>query len=171
VDKYQDFLPLCKLSQVFLDTIQDNGRTFDAKLRVGKPPLFSEDYVSRVTVIPERLRIETRSISSSQNMFDSLKSAWQLQRIDGNNDTAKDGAVDQHDDDTLKSASSQQQLGISCHVDFEVEMTVSNPAVIAILDKVLMEVAGRQVEAFDKRCQELQWPIDLIEQAELHRRE
>ena len=45
-------------------------------------------------------------------------------------------------------------------------MTVSNPAVIAILDKVLMQVAGHQVEAFDKRCQELEWPMDLIEQAE-----
>ena len=169
VDRYQDFLPLCKSSRVFPETIQDHGRQFEAKLRVGKPPLLSEEYVSRVTVIPEQLRIETTSISSSQSMFDSLRSSWQLKRVDGDEEEDDDiigeaggSAIDSRNDNPQSSA----YQNIRCHVDFEVQMTVSNPAVMAILDQVLMQVAGHQVEAFDKRCQELDWPMELIRQAE-----
>jgi coenzyme Q-binding protein COQ10 len=178
VDRYQEFLPLCKSSQVYPDTIRDNGRLFQAKLIVGKPPLFSEEYVSQVTVMPERLRVESESISTVGNTFESLKSSWQLRRVN----IPKDD--DDHDDDTKGRESGSAKpsshniyddddgddddwkSSIGCHVDFQVEMTVTDPVIVRILDTVLMQVAGHQVEAFDRRCQELPWPEQLIADAE-----
>lgn len=139
VDKYDTFLPLCQYSKIIRRS--PDGRSFDGKLKIGSPPLFSEEYVSRVTVIPEELIIETHSIESKR--FDSLKSRWKLQEIDGGGD---DG-------------------GFQCDVDFEVEMTVSDPVIVSILDRVLEQVATRQVTAFEKRCHELPMPYDLIEAA------
>lgn len=46
-------------------------------------------------------------------------------------------------------------------------MTVSDPVIVTVLDQILQEVAGRQVEAFEKRCDELPVPVDLIRTAEL----
>jgi hypothetical protein len=46
-------------------------------------------------------------------------------------------------------------------------MTVSDPVIVAVLDRVLKAVAGRQVEAFEKRCGELPLPVGLIEAAKL----
>jgi hypothetical protein len=45
-------------------------------------------------------------------------------------------------------------------------MTVSDPVIVAVLDQVLQQVAGRQIEAFEKRC-ELPLPVGLIERAKL----
>lgn len=126
VDSYQGFLPLCSHSKVLQRS--PCGGSFDAALTVGLPPLFSEKYVSRVTVREKPfLTVETKSIESS--LFDSLTSKWIL----------RDGA---------------DHTG-GCDVDFSVEMTVSDPVVAGVLDKVLQEVAGRQVEAFEKRCQQI----------------
>ena len=55
VDRYQDFLPLCRYSKIIRRST--DGRSFDGKLIVGSPPLFSEEYTSRVTVVPETLTI------------------------------------------------------------------------------------------------------------------
>ncbi|KAG7352693.1 polyketide cyclase / dehydrase and lipid transport domain containing protein [Nitzschia inconspicua] len=192
VDRYHEFLPLCHLSKVYTETIVDNGRQFEAKLRVGKPPLFSEEYISRVTVVPEHLRVCSESISSQGNMFESLKSSWQLRRVDTTTTTTTTTVTniracdsdenDKHDtvkQRTMNDRASPPILGrenewksnISCHVDFQVEMTVTDPVVVGILDTVLLQVAGRQVEAFEKRCEELPWPDELIEQIEGQRRE
>lgn len=140
VDRYQDFLPLCRYSKIIRRSA--DGRSFDGKLIVGSPPLFSEEYTSRVTVVPETLTIQAESIESKN--FDSLRSRWTLGEVDGSD----------HD-------------MFCCSIDFEVEMTVSDPMIVAVLDQVLQEVAGRQVDAFDKRCQELPLPYDLIEAAKL----
>lgn len=143
VDKYETFLPLCSYSKIIRRS--PDGRSFDGKLKIGSPPLFSEEYVSRVTVIPEKWTIETQSIESKR--FDSLRSRWKLGEIES-------GGEDE---------------GVHCDVDFEVEMTVSDPMTISILDRVLEQVALRQVEAFEKRCQELPIPYDLIEAAKRFR--
>ena len=50
---------------------------------------------------------------------------------------------------------------------FKIRMTVSDPVIVTVLDQLLQEVAGRQVEAFEKRCDELPVPVDLIRTAEL----
>jgi ribosome-associated toxin RatA of RatAB toxin-antitoxin module len=180
VDQYQEFLPLCRHSQVLYDTIRDNGRKFDAKLIVGKPPLFSEEYISRVTVVPEKLLVESESIASAGNMFESLKSWWQLRRVDytANNDVdTKDPTEDENRPvSPSSSAFPNRHSGtttgcVGCHVDFQVEMTVTDPVIIRILDTVLMQVAGRQVEAFDKRCQDLPWPEQVINQIEQQQRQ
>jgi ribosome-associated toxin RatA of RatAB toxin-antitoxin module len=172
VDRYQEFLPLCRHSKVLYDTIRDNGRQFDAKLVVGKPPLFSEEYISRVTVIPEKLRVESESISSVGRMFESLKSSWQLHHLDS---TANNASIPDHTNNESRPLSSYSALQshqcVGCHVDFQVEMTVTDPVVVSILDTVLMQVAGRQVEAFDKRCQDLPWPERLIDQIEGQRQQ
>jgi hypothetical protein len=76
------------------------------------------------------------------------------------------GIDSNHDDDKIPPSLITPYDHIGCHVDFEVEMTVSDPMVVAILDKVLLQVAGHQVDAFDKRCKEMPVPHDLIEQVE-----
>jgi len=42
-----------------------------------------------------------------------------------------------------------------CDVEFEVEMHVSDPLVIGVLDHVLRDVAERQVTAFEARYREV----------------
>ena len=44
---------------------------------------------------------------------------------------------------------------VSCNVNVEVEIQVSNPLISFTLDKVLKDVAKKQVEAFEKRCREI----------------
>lgn len=127
VDQYQEFLPLCTASKVLRRS--DCGAFFDASLTVGLPPLFSETYCSRVHIQRESLVVSTKSLQSKR--FDSLSSEWKLQNL------SKDNQV-------------------LTHVDFQVEMTVSDPLIVTILDRVLQEVAGRQVDAFEKRCRQLE---------------
>ena len=118
----------------------------DAVLRVGLPglmggggtnnsntSLLEERYVSRVRMIPANdtnpiWTVEAKSIQS--NLFDSLKSKWQLSLIE--------------DDVSLRQ--------FSCNVNFEVEIQVSNPLISFTLDRVLKDVANAQVGAFEKRC-------------------
>ena len=42
-----------------------------------------------------------------------------------------------------------------CDVEFEVEIKASNPLIVGTLDKVLEEVAGKQVAAFERRCAQI----------------
>jgi ribosome-associated toxin RatA of RatAB toxin-antitoxin module len=147
------FLPLCSHSKILgysasnKPTRQsDNGAIkgdgtlrFDAVLTVGLPPFFEETYVSAVTVKPNQLTVETRSISSK--LFDSLRSRWQLSYVQ----------------DNANKISNLSQ----CKVHFEVEMTVSDPLVVGTLDTVLEQVAGRQVQAFADRCHQIPMPLDL----------
>jgi ribosome-associated toxin RatA of RatAB toxin-antitoxin module len=148
VDQYQTFLPMCSYSKIIRRS--PDGRSFDGKLIIGSPPYFSEEYISRVLVIPEQLTIETESIESHK--FDSLRSRWKLGLAEVVQEAGGGGG------DT-------EEKTFCCDVSFEVEMTVSDPLIVAVLDKVLREIAGRQVEAFDKRCQELPMPFGLIEAA------
>lgn len=135
MDSYSQFLPLCTHSKIIRHSA--DGRSFDGMLTVGLPPLFSEEYISRVQVIPERLTIESQSIKSKNNTFDSLRSRWTLKEIELSDE-------------------------ICCDVDFEVEMTVSDPFIVQVLDKVLEHAAGRQVEAFEKRCHQIPMSRDLL---------
>lgn len=82
--------------------------------------------------------VEAKSIRS--NLFDSLKSRWQLSLIDEKN--AND----------VNGQQQQQTTGPSCNVNFEVEMQLSNSLISFTLDRVLKDVANAQVEAFEKRC-------------------
>jgi coenzyme Q-binding protein COQ10 len=134
VDSYSKFLPMCSHSQVLRSSRSPspstNGRSsFQATLTVGLPSLFQETYVSDVLLNPQELMVETKSIQSK--LFDSVSSRWKLAEI-------KDGA----------------RKG-DCMVDFEVEMTVSDPFIMATLDEVLRQVASRQVDAFEKRCRQV----------------
>lgn len=133
VDSYSQFLPLCSYSRVLRRS--PDAREFDATLTVGLPPLFEETYTSRVDVKPESLIVSTRSIESK--LFDSLQSKWKLRKVQGD------------------------ITAVACHVDFEVEMTVSDPLIVSVLDKVLQEVAGRQVTAFEQRCRQIPMPAEL----------
>jgi ribosome-associated toxin RatA of RatAB toxin-antitoxin module len=136
------FLPLCSHSQILRHTYQSGADRlcFEATLTVGLPPFFQETYTSAVTVIPDRLTVETVSISSKH--FDSLKSRWQLSNV-----VVDEGVIDH----------------TKCAVDFGVEMTVSDPLIIGTLEQVLQQVAGRQVDAFAARCRQIPIPPDLME--------
>jgi ribosome-associated toxin RatA of RatAB toxin-antitoxin module len=116
----------------------------DAVLRVGLPlgstglgTLMEERYISRVRMIPPNSNgdneqfwiVEAKSIQSQ--LFDSLKSRWKLNLVDN-----------QH----------SSQADASCNVYFDVEIEVSNPVISFTLDKVLKDVAKKQVDAFEARC-------------------
>lgn len=166
MDRYKDFLPLCSESKVFSESVRNDGRSgsFEAELVVGFGPtplgsMLQTRYVSRVSVDPERLRIETISDSSAsaagdddgnpnERMFESLTSCWQLRPV------------------AVPSTSSTTIIGTS--VDFGVEMTVSDPVIAAVLDHVLYNVAESQVQTFHKRCQTL--PPPTSEELELAER-
>eukprot|EP00545_Synedropsis_sp_CCMP1620_P012465 CAMPEP_0119017216 /NCGR_PEP_ID=MMETSP1176-20130426/15782_1 /TAXON_ID=265551 /ORGANISM="Synedropsis recta cf, Strain CCMP1620" /LENGTH=175 /DNA_ID=CAMNT_0006970871 /DNA_START=50 /DNA_END=577 /DNA_ORIENTATION=- len=121
VDRYSEFLPLCTNSRV----LRRQGSTlFDATLTVGLPPMFTENFVSRVSSDADELVVESTSIQSK--MFDNLSSRWKLK--------------------ANKSDPNETE------VDFWMEMTVSDPIIVTVLDQALKEVAGRQVAAFAERC-------------------
>lgn len=161
VDRYQDFLPLCSHSAVVWDTIADGGRSFEAGLVVGYGPLglsmFQTRYMSQVSVDPCLLTIETKSSASSSasnnnnndderdtsdgSLFDSLTSCWKLRPV-------------------VVSSDSPSAAIIGTAVDFRVEMTVSDPVTVAVLNRVLTNVAETQVAAFHERCQALRPPTD-----------
>lgn len=134
---------------------------FDATLTVGLPPILTENYVSRVRVDLEAMTVEAKSIRST--MFDSLKSRWKLRPI---LPAAQEG-LDHNDSASIQStlkdcpeggdgAKNSEGVVIDekqwCDVEFDLEMKVSDPVMIGALDKVLEEVAGRQVTAFEQRC-------------------
>lgn len=127
VDRYSQFLPLCSHSEVLRRS--KDGKYLDATLTVGMPPMFTEEYISRVKIDPDNLKVHAKSIQS--NVLESLSSKFDLQDVSSN---ANEKQVD---------------------VRFEVEMTVSDPIMVQALDQVLASVATRQVEAFEKRCHEL----------------
>jgi ribosome-associated toxin RatA of RatAB toxin-antitoxin module len=143
------FLPLCSHSKILryaplsAGTISsDDLVCFDATLTVGLPPLFQETYTSAVTVNLNELTVESKSISSK--LFDSLYSCWKLTPV----------PCDEDDD-------RQRALSPRCAVHFEVEMTVSDPLIVGTLETVLEQVAGRQVQAFADRCQQIPMSRDL----------
>lgn len=125
VDRYSEFLPLCTQSKILKKF--PNKQQFEASLTVGLPPLFTEEYVSRVTVDPDQLTVQAKSIEST--LFEALDSKWVLEEIDSDSNLT--------------------------NVHFEVEMSVSNPVIVNALDQVLEQVAGKQVAAFEQRCQEI----------------
>ena len=129
VDRYSEFLPLCSHSKIIRS---QSPNLFDATLTVGLPPIFTEDFVSRVHVDPDNWIVDTKTIQSK--LFDSLSSRWELTAVPDNDET-----VDVH---------------------FWMEMTVSDPIIVVALDQVLKEVAGRQVAAFEERCKVIPYIIE-----------
>jgi len=136
-----------------------------------KSSLLEERYVSRVRMIaPSNYdttvdyttvdeedgviswSVEAKSIQSQ--LFDSLKSRWQLTLIKKNNTQDATKYVKQHGN-IHSSSSTTSKTNVSCGVHFEVEIGVSNPLISLTLDRVLEEVARRQVEAFESRCHEV----------------
>ena len=158
VDQYQNFLPSCQESKILQRS--PCGTMYDAVLRVGLPlpsaSLMEERYVSRVRMIPPANNsdndVETRPMwtveakSIQSQLFDSLKSRWQLTATT----TADSKIAEKHQQSTPN-----ENDEVSCNVNFEVEIQVSNPLISFTLDKVLKDVAKRQVEAFEKRCREI----------------
>lgn len=133
VDRYSEFLPLCTYSQVNKKLAQG----FEATLTVGLPPLFTETYRSKVTVIPDKFIVETQSLDGKY--FDSLSSRWKLEP----REHVGQGSLPQ------------------CDVDFCVEITASDPVIVSTLDQVLAKIAGEQVRAFHQRCHQIPLPDDL----------
>eukprot|EP00571_Detonula_confervacea_P007682 CAMPEP_0172324804 /NCGR_PEP_ID=MMETSP1058-20130122/52396_1 /TAXON_ID=83371 /ORGANISM="Detonula confervacea, Strain CCMP 353" /LENGTH=183 /DNA_ID=CAMNT_0013041197 /DNA_START=224 /DNA_END=776 /DNA_ORIENTATION=- len=132
---------------------------YDAVLRVGLPgllpslsmsssSLLEERYISRVRMISPAdddgdasklmWAVEAKSIQSQ--LFDSLKSRWQLTFVE--NDVRSNNNSSEGSDNMMHSNNT------SCNVNFEVEIQVSNPLIGFTLDKVLEDVAKKQVEAF-----------------------
>mmetsp|Transcript_30421 Transcript_30421/g.56159 ORF Transcript_30421/g.56159 Transcript_30421/m.56159 type:complete len:318 (-) Transcript_30421:136-1089(-) len=94
--------------------------------------------------------VEAKSIQSQ--LFDSLKSRWQLTLLNNNNNSSSTRDDDDDDDD---NNSAKRHGNFNCGVHFEVEIGVSNPLISLTLDSVLEDVARRQVEAFESRCHEV----------------
>jgi ribosome-associated toxin RatA of RatAB toxin-antitoxin module len=127
---------------------------FDAVLTVGYPPFFTETYVSRVTMKQSTVpwTVQTKSIQS--NIISSISSTWKvypapplsscsdINRVDGPLYVPNHKGEMEHHRNT-------------CYVELTVEMQVSDPFIISVLDQVLVKVATSQVEAFEKRAYSL----------------
>mmetsp|Transcript_10408 Transcript_10408/g.15762 ORF Transcript_10408/g.15762 Transcript_10408/m.15762 type:complete len:198 (+) Transcript_10408:196-789(+) len=152
VDAYQKFLPFCKSSKILRKSSCETQ--FDASLRVGLsdlPPLdaVEEEYISRVKVEKKNDKgckewiVEAKSIRST--LFHGLSSKWSLREVE--------------DPNMPYTKCAEATLKPWTRVEFEVEMTVSDPILATALDKVLESVANQQIEAFEKRCH--QTPITI----------
>ena len=175
VDQYYQFLPYCQESRI-LQTSKC-GTMYDAVLRVGLPglshtvplstsSLLEERYVSRVKMIPPVATdddsvepiiwtVEAKSIQSQ--LFDSLKSRWQVSFADNkmHNEhriNSQDGNQNENTTSTSPYHNTTTTTPSSCNVNFEVEIQVSNPLISFTLDRVLKDVAKKQVDAFEQRC-------------------
>jgi len=92
-------------------------------------------------VFPRTLTVETQSVQSTA--FESLSSRWRLRHRPHGSSTGARGGDDDGDG----------RSGVL--VDFEVSMRVRDPVAAMTLDRVLEDVAERQVEAFRRRCLEV----------------
>mmetsp|Transcript_21109 Transcript_21109/g.43385 ORF Transcript_21109/g.43385 Transcript_21109/m.43385 type:complete len:161 (-) Transcript_21109:1255-1737(-) len=90
----------------------------------------------------------------SGSVFDSLASCWQLRPVLSRTD--RRSRADKNSNSNNKNSDGVVVAG-TC-VDFRVEMTVSDPVTIAVLNRVLHNVAESQVEAFHERCKVLPPP-------------
>lgn len=107
--------------------------------------------------------VTTKSIKST--LFQSLNSSWKLTQININN--SNDTTVPQHHDVPELVVEQEQEDKqndgdvvrgtniIGTNVEFQVEISVSNPLITAALDGSLESVAKQQVAAFEKRCLEV----------------
>mmetsp|Transcript_2308 Transcript_2308/g.4773 ORF Transcript_2308/g.4773 Transcript_2308/m.4773 type:complete len:212 (-) Transcript_2308:537-1172(-) len=161
VESYSKFLPLCTNSKVIRRS--DCGTMFDATLTVGLPPLLTEEYVSRVKLDAEAMTVEARSIKSTT--FDSLRSRWKLRSVQP---PRREGRIHSKATDCHKAGdgsggsaqNNSKEIPTNasddadewCDVEFEVEIKVSDPVIVGALDRILEEVAGKQVSAFERRC-------------------
>jgi len=102
---------------------------------------FQDEYTSKVTADATNFTVRTYSSGSKLKLFDSLQSYWKLRRssVDSSNIIN----------------SEEGEATTSTEVEFEVKIEVSNPIILGVLDQVLKEVAGKQVEAFERRCREV----------------
>lgn len=152
VDSYRNFLPFCKDSKVLRRS--DCGTMFDASLVVGIsdiPPFdrLEEQYISRVTQKHIQSKedgnkewiVEAQSIRS--HLFDSLSSRWRITEY-----------IDTTNSNHLNERETKDELNIFSNVEFEVEISVADPIVIAALDHVLEGVAEQQVVAFERQCED-----------------
>jgi len=171
VDQYYSFLPYCNESKILQTS--NCGTMYDAVLKVGfslpssssllpgsSSSLLEERYVSRVKMTPPSTKdsdmkpiwiVEAKSIQSQ--LFDSLKSRWQLSIADDTNQISN--IVQQQYTNNVNSqydTNNVQSTAASCNVNFEVEIQVSNPLISFTLSQVLKDVAKKQVDAFEKRC-------------------
>lgn len=168
VDKYSSFLPFCNKSNII--RYSKCGNIFDAVLHIGgknmMSGMFQEEYVSRVTKKIQKVDsnnnsinndddndgdslewiVEAKSIKSS--LFNALNSSWRLTQVDNgsNGFTAGTG-----------TSGVENQSIVYTNVEFEVEISVSNPIISATLDASLEHIAKQQVLAFEKRCLDLQY--------------
>lgn len=174
VNSYSEFLPFCKTSQILRTS--DCGTMFDASLQIGFGSsgsdggnMFQEEYISRVTKKIQRMEeqqgsknnnslewvVKAKSIRST--LFHGLNSSWRLtESKSGNN-----GGHHQHDEvpkllEVDENTSSSIEY-LHTKVEFEVEISVSNPLIAAALDGSLENVAKQQVAAFEKRCFDIQY--------------
>ena len=174
VDQYYSFLPYCIESKILQTS--NCGSMYDAVLMVGLPSsssllpgsssMLEERYVSRVKMTPPSTKdsndmkpiwvVEAKSIQSQ--LFDSLKSRWQLSIAD---DTNQGSSINQqllHTNNVNSQGDKnylQSRATTSCNVNFEVEIQVSNPLISFTLNQVLKDVAQKQVDAFEKRCNDI----------------
>jgi hypothetical protein len=127
---------------------------FDAVLTVGYPPFFTETYVSRVTMKQSTVpwTVQTKSIQS--NIISSISSTWKVYPAPPLSSCSDINRVDDPLYGPNRKEETEQHRN-TCYVELSVEMQVSDPFIISVLDQVLVKVATSQVEAFEKRAYSL----------------
>ncbi len=125
--------------------------------------------------------VNARSIKS--NLFDGLNSSWRLTEANVNNmnigqnqlctkhsnSNNYDDDDDDDDDEIIPNLANEEKISKNnntetytrnrmspmTNVEFEVEISVSDPIISVALEASLEEVAKQQVNAFEKRCFEV----------------
>lgn len=173
VDDYSQFLPFCTNSHILRRS--DCGTMFDASLQIGfgsgsgikgsiGSNLFQEEYVSRVThKIQQSDSSRTEWIvtakSIKSNLFDGLNSSWKLSEVkEGDEEEKGHGSGLSIMSDLIEEGQTSLDSPATANhvkrtnVEFEVEISVSDPIITVALESSLEEVARQQVAAFEKRC-------------------
>jgi ribosome-associated toxin RatA of RatAB toxin-antitoxin module len=162
VDAYSEFLPLCHDSQI----LRRQGKEWmDATLTVGIPPFLMETFVSRVHIItmdnnnnnnnhhePNQQQYDYKHGSSSLSSGTKLGSETLIVEATSIQSQVLENLSSRWE---LQARMVEDEIGTLVH--FWMEMSVRDPVIVAGLNHMLKEVAGRQVAAFEQRCRSIPW--------------
>mmetsp|Transcript_67107 Transcript_67107/g.212373 ORF Transcript_67107/g.212373 Transcript_67107/m.212373 type:complete len:436 (-) Transcript_67107:316-1623(-) len=145
VEHYKEFVPFCVDSSIIKRT---SPTEVDAQLCVGFQ-LFSESYVSRVTLQPPNV---VRAEAIGSNIFDRLVSEWRFR-------PAKGGA----------GGAGGAEGAMATDVEFMVDFKVSSVLHAAAVDAFFEQVSKQQIAAFEGRCRDLRLKKERTEAAAARR--
>ena len=150
VNKYHEFLPFCRRSQV---TNRIDKDRFEAELEIGFK-VFNEKYTSKVTLdAPRKVVAEDKSHEEDGGgtLFEKMRTVWRFRELEEEEEDVDSDSGKENDDASLK----ENKPVVSTVVDFEIAFKVKSSTHAAALSVFFEDVANTQIQAFEKRCRSL----------------